>query len=308
MQIRTVHCKFMRAIPPFLIRIASEFSPPVFWRVPESQSRISTSPCLSRRASSPSRSLGVAPCQPSSSISFSLVEGGPSRRGNTAFTLVELLITIAIVGILAALLFPAFSKARGAANRVACVNNLRQMGVLFHAYIADIGEYPDLNQPPSPTGDKSYTWFELLFRQGNPNVKWGSRLAPWSLLTCRSEQFSDAELSKKYNYYRNFPVFVSYGYNSDITPNHSSAYISGARTTTNPVLIGGNAVLLADNYSNPPSISSDPSHQWILKILPTQSVGALGVHSDGMNVLYSDGHVAWRNTPLTATDMHPWGQ
>ncbi|MGE5559289.1 MAG: prepilin-type N-terminal cleavage/methylation domain-containing protein [Bacillota bacterium] len=64
------------------------------------------------------------------------------RKGQAGFTLVELLVVILVIGILAALLLPQFSKARDQANDVKCASNVRNLLTGCESYYATNNQYP----------------------------------------------------------------------------------------------------------------------------------------------------------------------
>ncbi len=72
-------------------------------------------------------------------------------KQKSKFTLIELLVVIAIIAILASMLLPALNSARAKARNIACVSNLKQMGILFQEYCGENDEF-------APQLDGVYTY------------------------------------------------------------------------------------------------------------------------------------------------------
>ena len=90
-----------------------------------------------------------------------------SSPGKSCFTLIELLIVVAIIAILAGLLMPALQSALGKAREVSCMNNLMTIGKQFVLYHDAYNDY----DPPigSSTVNEYAAWYDFLWWMNNPN-------------------------------------------------------------------------------------------------------------------------------------------
>ncbi len=90
----------------------------------------------------------------------------PHRASREAFSLVELLVLIGLVGIMLGLLLPAVQAARESSARAGCLSNLKQIGLALHLYHGSNGCFPP-SRPVDPTfptqdPDTLLSWMALL--------------------------------------------------------------------------------------------------------------------------------------------------
>ncbi len=108
-------------------------------------------------------------------------------RNDCGFTMIELLVIIAIIAVLIALLLPAVQAAREAARRSQCLNKLKQLGIAMHDYHDLVGTFPiglmGFRSPRAvanggkyldgtPAGNSRWTWAWLIL----PYIEQGTML------------------------------------------------------------------------------------------------------------------------------------
>lgn len=194
---------------------------------------------------------------------------------DSAFTLVELLVVIASIGILAALLLVAIAQANGRALRIQCANNVRQLGLALQGFVTDNHTYPLLVNPHSETvvWEQALQKYELSPTDTNRFSKWIEQ-GVWKCPTANKPA--------------NWPEhtgYVSYGYNW---------YGVSARKDTNSLGLGGHYVW---NTSRLPAPAVNES-----EVVSPGEMMAIGDGFHGDNGIIEDGGwTLWRS--LDAEDM-----
>jgi prepilin-type N-terminal cleavage/methylation domain-containing protein/prepilin-type processing-associated H-X9-DG protein len=195
-----------------------------------------------------------------------------------AFTLVELLTVIAIMALLAAILFPVFSRARENGRRASCAANLKQLGLAFGQYCQDADEKLPLSTDGAAGQGRigGWTYFENFSAPTTFKPELGSLFA----YTKNTQIYmcpSDAEgRAHGQSYASNSCVFEPTVGGSSIGKS-----LSHFDSTSNWMLLG------EEGSGDPYTASTDDGY--ILHGINLFSKR----HFDGSMILYLDGHVKW---------------
>jgi prepilin-type processing-associated H-X9-DG protein len=186
-----------------------------------------------------------------------------SRRFNqSAFTLVALLVIVAVLAILAAMLLPALAKAKTKSTRINCVNNLKQCGLAFRIWEGDNGDKYPMDVPLAKGGTKEFDTGADTFRHFQVM---SNELSTPKILICPADTRSVAD-----NFARLKNQNVSYFVGLEANDANPQRFLDGDRNLTD----------------------ASESQNGILKLVPGGPIGwTSAIHNNQGNVGLADGSV-----------------